>query len=38
MGCSIAGHISEKEKINKISRDKITEFDLKHLSGTPKIF
>jgi V/A-type H+-transporting ATPase subunit I len=31
----LAGHISEKEKINKISRDKITEFDLKHLSGTP---
>lgn len=32
----IAGYISEKEKISKISRDKITEFDLKHLSGSPK--
>jgi V/A-type H+-transporting ATPase subunit I len=32
----LAGHISEKEKIDKISREKITEFDLGHLSGSPK--
>ncbi|UCB58599.1 MAG: V-type ATP synthase subunit I [Thermoplasmatales archaeon] len=32
----LIGHISEKEKIEKISREKITEFDIKHLSGTPK--
>ncbi len=32
----LAGHISDKEEINKILRDKITEFDLKHLSGLPK--
>ena len=32
----IATHISEKEKIEKICRDKITEFDLGDLSGRPK--
>ncbi|PNX45432.1 MAG: hypothetical protein BV457_01700 [Thermoplasmata archaeon M9B1D] len=32
----LAGHISEKEKIDKISREKITEFNLGHLSGLPK--
>jgi len=32
----IATHISEREKIEKICRDKITEFDLGDLSGRPK--
>jgi len=32
----IATHISEKEKIEKICREKITEFDIRHLSGSPK--
>jgi len=32
----IVSHISEREKIEKISRDKITEFDLGNLSGSPK--
>ena len=32
----IATHISEREKIEKICRDKITEFDLGNLSGRPK--
>jgi V/A-type H+-transporting ATPase subunit I len=32
----IATHISEREKIEKICRDIITEFDLGNLSGRPK--
>lgn len=32
----IATHISEKEKIDKICREKITEFNISHLSGRPK--
>ncbi len=32
----IVSHISEKEKIEKICRDRITEFDLGDLSGRPK--
>ena len=32
----IVTHISEREKIEKICRDKITEFDLGDLSGSPK--
>jgi V/A-type H+-transporting ATPase subunit I len=32
----IAAHISEKGEIEKICREKITEFDIKHLSGSPK--
>ncbi len=32
----IATHISEREKIEKICRDNITEFDLGDLSGRPK--
>jgi len=32
----VAAFISEKEKIEKIFREKISEFDLKNLSGSPK--
>jgi V/A-type H+-transporting ATPase subunit I len=32
----IAAHISEREKIEKICREKITEFNIAHLSGLPK--
>ena len=32
----IASHISEKEKIGKLCREKITEFSLEGLIGTPK--
>ncbi len=32
----IAAHISEEDKIEKICREKITEFDLKKLVGTPE--
>lgn len=32
----IATHISEKDKIEKICREKISEFDLEDLTGTPK--
>lgn len=32
----IVTHISEREKIEKICRDKITEFDFGNLSGRPK--
>jgi V/A-type H+-transporting ATPase subunit I len=32
----IGAHISEKERIEKICREKITVFDIHHLSGTPK--
>ena len=31
----LAAHISEKDKIEKICRDKLLEFDLKHLRGVP---
>ncbi len=31
----LAVHISEKEKIEKICREKLVEFDLKHLTGSP---
>jgi V/A-type H+-transporting ATPase subunit I len=31
----IASHKSEQEKIEKISREKITMFDVQHLSGSP---
>ena len=33
----IAAHISEKEKVEKICREKITLFDFKDLSGSPKV-
>lgn len=32
----IAAHILEREKIEKICREKITEFNIAHLSGLPK--
>jgi V/A-type H+-transporting ATPase subunit I len=32
----ITAHISEKENIEKISREKISEFNISHLSGLPK--
>jgi len=32
----IATHISEEDKIERICREKITEFDLRNLSGTPE--
>ena len=32
----IAAHISEKEKIEKLCREKITLFSVSHLSGIPK--
>ncbi|UCF13091.1 MAG: V-type ATP synthase subunit I [Thermoplasmatales archaeon] len=32
----IAAHISEQEKIEKLCREKITLFDIQHLSGSPK--
>jgi V/A-type H+-transporting ATPase subunit I len=32
----VIAHLSERDKIERICREKITLFDIKHLSGTPK--